>query len=62
MGSLLPPNTSALERAAANVCAYDIPLYLADLYDPSTCPAAVLPWLAWAWHMTDEEGWALAAT
>lgn len=62
MGTLLPANATALERAAAAAGRFDIPVALADLYNPATCPAAVLPWLAWAWHMTDAEGWALAAT
>jgi len=48
--SLLPPGAShlevALERATARVGAVETPL--APLWNPATCPIALLPWLAWA--------------
>lgn len=49
MNNLLPPNATRLERNAADVCAAidNIPVPLRDLVDPATCPAQVLPWLAW---------------
>lgn len=50
MTDLLPPNASPLERAidaaSARIDALDVPL--ADLWSPDRCPAALLPWLAWA--------------
>lgn len=51
MTSLLPLNSTALERAieAAFVDASDIPLRL--LYNPDTCPAPLLHQLAWAWSV-----------
>ena len=48
--SLLPANATALERRLEQVLArieqIDVPLR--DLWNPTTCPAALLPWLAWA--------------
>lgn len=47
--SLLPPNASAFERAteASMMLAFGIPVDVARLWNPATCPAALLPWLAW---------------
>lgn len=45
---LLPPNTTALQRAAAEVCAFDLPVGLRELWNPDTCPESLLPWLAWS--------------
>lgn len=46
--SLLPPNATRFERAleaiAARIVGVDAP---ADIDDPMTCPAWILPWLAW---------------
>lgn len=49
MSSLLPPNTTALERAieATQARATDLPVPLPDLWNPDTCLAGMLPWLAW---------------
>lgn len=46
---LLPPNTTALERAAAQACAtlVAIPIPIRDLWNPDRCPEAFLPLLAW---------------
>ena len=49
--SLLPPNASALDRAAESVIvkqldAIDQPHRA--LWNPNTCPLEFLPWLAWA--------------
>lgn len=48
--SLLPPNASetelSIEAATARLAA--IPVPLRDLWNPATCPLALLPWLAWA--------------
>lgn len=48
--SLLPPNASALDRAAEKVIAARlsaIPQPHRALWNPDTCPASLLPWLAW---------------
>ncbi|MFC3579531.1 phage tail protein I [Sphingomonas hylomeconis] len=46
--SLLPPNATPLERALVDATARDsdVPDLLA-LWNPETCPIALLPWLAW---------------
>lgn len=49
--SILPPNSTPLERAleatfAARLDA--LPLPVGQMMNPATCPAAFLPWLAWA--------------
>lgn len=64
-GGLLPPNASRLERAvdAAIGRRFDgIEVPIKHLLNPATCPAPLLPWLAWSLHMTDLEGWTLADT
>ena len=47
---LLPQNATpaevALDEATARVG--DVPSPLRELWDPDTCPASLLPWLAWA--------------
>lgn len=49
MNSLLPPNASELERRLEAVMSNvdTIPAPLRDLWNPDTCPAPLLPWLAW---------------
>lgn len=49
MNSLLPPNATELERRLEQVMGNvdTIPVPLRDLWNPDTCPAALLPWLAW---------------
>jgi len=46
---LLPPNATQLEKAleAASTRLSDVPVPLASLWDPATCPIEILPWLAW---------------
>lgn len=48
--TLLPPNATPLERAidAAGARVTDIPVPLRRLWNPDTCPAALLPYLAYA--------------
>lgn len=48
--SLLPPNSSRLERAAerSDALLYDLPMIHHTLWNPWTCPAAFLPFLAWS--------------
>lgn len=47
---LLPPNASALERALEHVTARvgEVSVPIGSLWNPETCPADLLPWLAWA--------------
>jgi phage tail P2-like protein len=54
---LLPPNSTPLERALADVSARisNIPVQIASIWTYETCPAALLPWFAAAlsvdvWH------------
>ncbi|WP_353981691.1 phage tail protein I [Salinicola endophyticus] len=48
--SLLPPNATEAERTleATTALASDLPVQLRSLWNPDTCPAELLPWLAWA--------------
>lgn len=50
MTSILPPNATASERAieAAVQRAADVATPIDRLWSPAECPAALLPWLAWA--------------
>ncbi len=50
MSNLLPPNATAIERAIdASVSRMaELPVDIRQQWDPDTCPAALLPWLAWA--------------
>ena len=53
--NLLPPNASPKERAIAQACASlgELPVPLRELWNPDTCPAPLLPWLAWAFGVED---------
>lgn len=48
--SLLPYNATAQERALEGATARlsGVPLAVRESWDPATCPAHLLPWLAWA--------------
>jgi phage tail P2-like protein len=48
--SLLPPNSTALERglSLATERASTLPVRIRDAWSPQACPAGMLPWLAWA--------------
>lgn len=50
MSSLLPRNSTPAERAieAALARISDVATPQRTLWNPDTCPAALLPWLAWA--------------
>lgn len=50
---LLPPNATAQERALSEAIARvsDVPLLVRESWDPDTCPAELLPWLAWAYSV-----------
>ncbi|MEW6488628.1 MAG: phage tail protein I [Thermodesulfobacteriota bacterium] len=60
---LLPPNATPQERALARAAARvsEVPVPVAALWNPATCPAALLPWLAWALSVDHwESGWSEA--
>lgn len=50
MSDLLPHNATAQERALAGATARvgAVPVVVREMWDPDTCPADLLPWLAWA--------------
>ncbi|OJY65518.1 MAG: phage tail protein I [Sphingobium sp. 66-54] len=52
--TLLPPNASPLEQALEQAAtAAPLPVPLRDLMRPESCPAALLPWLAFALSVDD---------
>ena len=51
MNSLLPINSTPLERAIETANADDTAILLRTLYNPATCPVHLLPQLAWAWSV-----------
>lgn len=57
IATLLPPNATVLERAleAVTVRGSEIPVPVGDTWNPATCPAALLPWLAWSLSVDDWE-------
>lgn len=50
---LLPGNATELERLAAQALAQieRVPVPLRDLWNPDTCPVALLPYLAWSFSV-----------
>lgn len=47
--TLLPPNASPLQKQFESLTTrWAFELAFIDAWNPSTCPLAVLPWLAWA--------------
>lgn len=54
-GSLLPPNATAQERALALTTARGgaVPVPIRELWDPDTCPADKLAFLAWAFGVDE---------
>lgn len=60
MNSLLPPNATNQERAieAATARLAAVPVPVRELWNPDTCPAEFLPWLAWAFSVDRwEDDW-----
>lgn len=55
--SLLPPNATQAERAIEGATARvgDVPTPARTVWDPATCPADLLPWLAWAFSVDNWE-------
>jgi phage tail P2-like protein len=63
MTDLLPSNATSQERALALAAerASALPVLIRSLWDPKTCPAATLPWLAWALSVeTWDPNWGIA--
>ena len=56
---LLPPNASRLERALSQAAALiHRPEVIGSLWSAATCPAALLPWLAWSLSVDEwDEAW-----
>lgn len=52
---LLPHNASPQERALSAVAVRlsDVPVLVRESWNPDTCPAALLPWLAWAYSVDE---------
>lgn len=58
MASLLPHNSTELERAIEAATTESITAPLRVLYNPDTCPAHLLHQLAWAWSVDRwDENW-----
>ena len=53
MADLLPPNATELERALAAATDRPVPVIVREVWNPDTCPAAILPWLAWAYSLDE---------
>ncbi|CAM3806838.1 Baseplate protein I [Pseudomonas reidholzensis] len=51
MTALLPNNSTPLERAIGSAALDRTKITLRTLYNPDTCPAALLYQLAWAWSV-----------
>lgn len=50
--SILPPNSTRIERAIEFAMRSDIDLsILSQMMDPNRCPEHLLPWLAWAFSV-----------
>lgn len=59
--TLLPPSSTALERALARTAGRFNPASIVPtLWNPDTCPPAVLPYLAWALSVDEwDHGWSI---
>jgi phage tail P2-like protein len=55
MSDLLPPNSTATERALAEAMASlgELPVPVRDVWSAETIPARYLPWLAWAYSVDE---------
>jgi phage tail P2-like protein len=56
MSDLLPPNATPQERALSLATGRDVGVPIKQLWSPLTCPASVLPWLAWALSVDEWDG------
>lgn len=60
MSDLLPPNATPFERALAKTAEHlaDLPVPIRHIRNPETCPAALLPYLAWELSVDEwNPGW-----
>lgn len=58
--SLLPPNSTPFERSAEGATSRlsDVPVLVRNVWNVQTCPASLLPWLAWALGVNEwDSGW-----
>lgn len=58
--TLLPPSATDQERALdlATARLADVPVPVRDAWNPETCPAELLPWLAWAFSVDEwQDSW-----
>jgi phage tail P2-like protein len=55
MSDLLPANATGGERALSLAAerAGSVPVRVRDVWDPDTCPANLLAWMAWAFSVDD---------
>lgn len=55
MSDLLPPSATPQERAISLAIerAAAVPMNAKSVWNPDTCPADLLPWLAWAFSVDD---------
>lgn len=53
--TLLPPNATDQERALdlSTARLADVPVLVREAWNPDTCPAELLPWLAWAFSVDE---------
>lgn len=53
--SILPPNATPQEQATSGAIGRisDVPVPIRSLWNPDTCPASLLPWLAWGLSVDD---------
>ena len=53
MSDLLPANATPQERAISDAIerAAGVPVVVREMWNPDTCPANLLPWLAWAFSV-----------
>ncbi|WP_162559374.1 phage tail protein I [Microvirga sp. 17 mud 1-3] len=61
--TLLPPSATDQERALELATARlgDVPVLVREAWNPDTCPAELLPWLAWAFSVDEwQESWSEA--
>src|SRR5690606_38881296 len=58
--TLLPPSATDEERAIdlATSRLGDVPVLVREAWNPETCPAELLPWLAWAFSVDEwQDSW-----
>lgn len=60
MSNLLPPNATPVERelSAQAHSSTNLSVPVSELLNPDTCPAHILPWLAWAFSVDEwDDNW-----